>query len=175
MVPFLNFRLWSQIQLLFFPPLLCRSCCSVAKSCLTVCDPVDYSKPGSSVLHCLPEFAQIPVHWGGDDIQPSHPLLPCSKLWWCGHINTQMFHSGHWWEIECYLHLKKKKNGVILHIFYKILSLKQHPQKALRKEGERQTKTERFFFFNRRLLSPNLPVWHTQSCLNDIVLKHLST
>ena len=109
MVPFLNFRLWSQIQLLFFPPLLCRSCCSVAKSCLTVCDPVDYSKPGSSVLHCLPEFAQIPVHWGGDAIQPSHPLLPCSKLWWCGHINTQMFHSGHWWEIECYLHLKKKK------------------------------------------------------------------
>lgn len=70
---------------------------------------------------------------------------------------------------------EKKKNGVILHIFYKILSLKQHPQKALRKEGERQTKTERFFFFNRRLLSPNLPVWHTQSCLNDIVLKHLST
>ena len=27
------------------------------------------------VLHCLPEFAQTHVHWVGDAIQPSHPLL----------------------------------------------------------------------------------------------------
>ena len=26
-------------------------------------------------LHCLSEFAQIHVHWVGDAIQPSHPLL----------------------------------------------------------------------------------------------------
>ena len=32
--------------------------------------------PGSSVLHCLPEFAHIQVHWVSDAIQPSHPLLP---------------------------------------------------------------------------------------------------
>ena len=32
-------------------------CCSVAKSRLTLCDPMDYGCPGSSVLHCLPEFA----------------------------------------------------------------------------------------------------------------------
>ena len=31
--------------------------------CLTLCNPMDYSMPGSSVLHCLPDFAQIPVHW----------------------------------------------------------------------------------------------------------------
>ena len=36
---------------------------SVAKSCLTFCDPLDCNTPGSSVLHCLPEFAQIHVHW----------------------------------------------------------------------------------------------------------------
>ena len=36
--------------------------CSVAKSCLTLCDPMDCSTPGPSVLHCLPEFAQIHVH-----------------------------------------------------------------------------------------------------------------
>ena len=36
--------------------------CSVIKSCLTLCDPVDCSTPGSSVLHCLLEFAQIHVH-----------------------------------------------------------------------------------------------------------------
>ena len=27
-------------------------CCSVAKSCPTLCDPMDCSMPGSSVLHC---------------------------------------------------------------------------------------------------------------------------
>ena len=145
MVPFFNFHLWSQIQLLSFSPLLC-SCCSVAMPCSTLCDPMDYSEPGASVLCCLPEFAQIHVHWVGDAIQPSHPLLTCSKLWWCGRINTQMFHSGHRWKTECKLFTFEKKNWVILHLFYKILSLKQHPQNALRKEGGRQTKTERFFF-----------------------------
>ena len=37
---------------------------------------MDCSMPGFSVLHCLPEFAQILVHWLGDAVQPSHPLLP---------------------------------------------------------------------------------------------------
>ena len=146
MVPFLNFHPWSQIQLLSFSPLLCTRC-SVATPCSTLCDPMDYSEPGASVLRCLPKFAQIHFHWVGDAIQPSHPLLTCSKLWWCGRIHTQMFHSGHWWKTECKLFtFEKKKNWVILHLSYKILSLKQHPQNALRKEGERQTKTERFFF-----------------------------
>ena len=49
--------------------------CSVAKSCLTLCDPMDCSMP---VLHSLPELAQTPVHWVSDPIQPSHPLLPPS-------------------------------------------------------------------------------------------------
>ena len=34
---------------------------SVARSCLTLCDSMDSSMPGSSVLRCLPEFAQIHV------------------------------------------------------------------------------------------------------------------
>ena len=37
-------------------------CCSVAKLCLTLCDPLDCSTPGFLVLHRLPEFAQIHVH-----------------------------------------------------------------------------------------------------------------
>ena len=37
-------------------------CCLVTKSCPTLCDPLDCSRPGSSVLHYLPEFAQIHVH-----------------------------------------------------------------------------------------------------------------
>ena len=31
-------------------------CCSVAQSCLTLCDPMDHSTPGFPVLHYLPEF-----------------------------------------------------------------------------------------------------------------------
>ena len=38
------------------------SCCSVAKSCLTLCEPMDCSMPGFPVLHHLPEFAQTPFH-----------------------------------------------------------------------------------------------------------------
>ena len=45
-----------------------NDCCSVAKSCLTLCNPKDCSTPGSSVLHYLPEFSQIRVHWVGDAI-----------------------------------------------------------------------------------------------------------
>ena len=42
--------------------------CSVAKSCLTLCTTVDCSMPGSSVLHFLPVFVQIQVHWVRDAI-----------------------------------------------------------------------------------------------------------
>ena len=48
---------------------------SVAKSCLTLCDPMDRSTPGLPVYHQLLEFTQTHVHWVSDAIQPSHPLL----------------------------------------------------------------------------------------------------
>ena len=48
--------------------------CSVTQSCPTLCDPMVCSTPGFPVLHHLPEFAQTPVHWLHDAIQPSHPL-----------------------------------------------------------------------------------------------------
>ena len=53
-------------------------CCSVTKSFLTLCDPMDCSTPGFPVLHPLPEFTQTHVHWVGDAIQLSHPLLSTS-------------------------------------------------------------------------------------------------
>ena len=49
--------------------------CSVAQSCLTLCDPMTCSTPGFLVLHYLPEFAQTHIHWVNDAIQSSHPLL----------------------------------------------------------------------------------------------------
>ena len=48
------------------------------KSCLTPCDPMDCSMPGSSVFHYLLEFAQTYVHWVSDAIQLSHLLSPPS-------------------------------------------------------------------------------------------------
>ena len=54
-------------------------CCLVTKSCLTLCDPMDCSTPGFPVLPCLLEFAQTHVHWVGDAIQLSYPLLPFSS------------------------------------------------------------------------------------------------
>ena len=43
-------------------------CFSVTKSCPTLCDPMDSTISGFPILHYLPEFAQIHVHWVGDAI-----------------------------------------------------------------------------------------------------------
>ena len=62
--------------------LLC--CSSVAKPCPTLCDPrKPCSMLGFLVLLCLPEFAQIHVHWVGDASYPtiliSVTLFSCSQ------------------------------------------------------------------------------------------------
>ena len=41
---------------------------SVAKSCSTLCDPMDCSIPGFPVLHSVLGFAQTNVHWFSDSI-----------------------------------------------------------------------------------------------------------
>ena len=48
---------------------------SVAQSCLTLCDPMNRNTPGLPFHHQLLEFTQTHVHWVGDAIQPTHPLL----------------------------------------------------------------------------------------------------
>ena len=50
------------------------NCCSVAQSCLILCDPMDCTTPGFPVLHHLPELAQTCVHYISDTIQPSRPV-----------------------------------------------------------------------------------------------------
>ena len=64
-----------------------KGCCYchvivMAKSCLSLCNPVDCSMPDFPVLHCLSEFAQTHVHCVNDAIQPSHPVTPSSS---CSH------------------------------------------------------------------------------------------
>ena len=52
---------------------------SVAQSYLTLCDPMACHTPGFPVHHQLAELAQSHVHWVGDAIQTSHPLIPLSS------------------------------------------------------------------------------------------------
>ena len=52
---------------------------SVTQSHLTLCNPMNRSTPGLPVHHQLPEFTQTHVHWVGDAIQPSQPLIPFSS------------------------------------------------------------------------------------------------
>ena len=49
-------------------------CCSVAQSCLILCNFTDCSTPVFPAVHHLPELAQTHVHWVRDAIQPSKPL-----------------------------------------------------------------------------------------------------
>ena len=51
---------------------------SVIQSYPTLCEPMDCSTPGLLVHHQLPEPTQTHVHWVGDVIQSSHPLMPPS-------------------------------------------------------------------------------------------------
>ena len=53
------------------------TCSSVAKSYPTLCDPMNCSTPGFSVLHYLPEFAQTHVQWDSDAI---NYLILCRPL-----------------------------------------------------------------------------------------------
>ena len=55
------------------------SWCSVTRSCLTLCDPMDCSTPGFPVLHNLLDLAQTHVHWVSGHVSSSHLVL-CHPL-----------------------------------------------------------------------------------------------
>ena len=54
-------------------------CCSVAKSCLTLCNPqeVDSGTTGSSVVHCFPEFLKF---LSIESVMPLKRLILCHLL-----------------------------------------------------------------------------------------------
>ena len=56
----------------------CHSLVQFSCSVMSV-DPMYRSTPGLPVHHQLPEFTQTHVHWVGDAIQPSHPVVPFSS------------------------------------------------------------------------------------------------
>ena len=57
---------------------ICCCFCLVTRSCPALCYPMDCSTPGFHILHHLPEFVQVHVHWISAAILPSHPLSPTS-------------------------------------------------------------------------------------------------
>ena len=68
----------SHVQLFATPWTISVQFSSVAQLCPALCDSMDRSSPGLPVHHQLPESPQTHVHWVGDAIQPSHPLLSSS-------------------------------------------------------------------------------------------------
>ena len=73
---FLPYMWWSS-EVLFrkLLPVLGKFSLVQSLSRVWLWDPIDCSTPGLPVHHRLPEFIQTHLHWVGDAIQPSHPLL----------------------------------------------------------------------------------------------------
>ena len=63
--------------MLLYSLLNCGCCSSLSR--VWLCNPMDCSTH-SYVLHHLPGFTRIHVHWVGDPIQSSHPLPPPSSF-----------------------------------------------------------------------------------------------
>ena len=66
------------------PKMLNIQSSSVAQSCMTLCDPMDYRKPGFPVHRQLPELTQTHVHpwWTHhhESVMPSNHLILCCPL-----------------------------------------------------------------------------------------------
>ena len=70
-------------------------CCSVAKSQLTLHNPMDYSTPGFPVPHHLPEFAQVHVHalkYNSVEHRSIHKYLPVDVMAWPGTCQLNINH-----------------------------------------------------------------------------------
>ena len=70
-----NCRKWAKNRSihLFFS----QSCGSLRRLCLTFCSPIDWSMPGFSVLHCVPEFTQT---LSIESVMPSKHFILCHPL-----------------------------------------------------------------------------------------------
>ena len=70
--------IWETTSRIYFAQFSFLQFSSVAQSCPTLCNPMNYSTPGLPVHHQLPEFTQTHSHRVSDAIQPSHPLSSSS-------------------------------------------------------------------------------------------------
>ena len=70
-----EFQINNRYNLNMFQILHC--CCSVIKSCPTICNPMNCTMPGFPVHHYLPEFAQF---MSIESVMPSNHLILCRPL-----------------------------------------------------------------------------------------------
>ena len=72
-MPSFNICAWNEVG---------TGCCLVAKSCLSLCDPIDCSTPSFPVLHYLPEFVQMPIELMilSNHLILCHPHLPLPSV-----------------------------------------------------------------------------------------------
>jgi len=107
MIKLINFP-WFHLCTCKMDRITCPSCSvqfsSVSQLCLTLCSPMNHSKPGLPVHHQLPEFTQTHVHWVSDTIQPSHPLSSPSPP----ALNPSQ-HQGFFFPNESALHIRWPK------------------------------------------------------------------
>ena len=79
----LNFAAFQLLPLSSCLPIdIFHCCCSVAQSCLTLCDSMDCSTPGLPVPHHLSKFAQVHVHlhwWCHPATSSSDTLFFCHQ------------------------------------------------------------------------------------------------
>ena len=75
----LNGSIHQSIQFSFSDVAFISQFSSVSQSCMTLCDPMDFSMPYFPVHHQLLDLSQTHAHWVSDTIQPAHPLLPPSS------------------------------------------------------------------------------------------------
>ena len=60
--------------------MLNNCCCLVAKSCLSLCNSMDYSMTNFPVLHYLLSYAQTHVHWVGDHFSCPQSFFPSIRV-----------------------------------------------------------------------------------------------
>ena len=78
-----------------------KNCCSVTQSCLTLCDPKDWSTPGFPVFQHLPKLAQTPIKL----VMPSnHFIISCPLL-----LRPSIFPSIRVFSSESVLHIRWPK------------------------------------------------------------------
>ena len=65
--------------------------CSVARSYLSLCSPVNCSTPIFPALHYLLEFAQIHFHWVRNAIAPLNKISFCPIYWSLSSAHQQSF------------------------------------------------------------------------------------
>ena len=135
---------------------------------------MDCSTPVSPILHYLPEFAQTHIHWVGDAIQASHPLLPPSPLTLCLSQNQDLFQwVGSLHQVVKVLELQFQHHSFQWvfrvdffydSLFYFLLPAVQRTLKSLLQPHSLKASILQYYnFFMVQLLHPYMTTWKTRA------------